>query len=142
MQRITLSLTDNTADLFNRWSNKRGYKNRSEAFRDMIRHLEAEDRFEENGNTHCAAVVSYVYNHHERQLAARMVEHQHQHGDVVHTVTHVHLSHEECLETVILFGHVKEVMAVADGILTEPGIRHGRIHRMPIDAVNHRHHHP
>lgn len=141
MQRITLSLTDDTAELFNRWYERRGYKNRSEAFRDMIRNFEAEDRFEENEGAHCAAVVSYVYNHHERQLAARMVEHQHQHGDVVHTVTHVHLNHEECLETVILFGHVKEVMAVADGILTEPGIRNGRVHRMPLDALSHCHQH-
>ena len=141
MQRITLSLTDDTAELFNRWYEKRGSQNRSEAWRDMIRNFEAEDRFEENEDAHCAAVVSYVYNHHERQLAARMVEHQHQHGDVVHTVTHVHLNHEECLETVILFGHVKEVMAVADGILTEPGIRNGRVHRMPLDAVSHCHQH-
>ena len=85
--------------------------------------------------TPCAAVVSYVYNHHERQLAARMTEHQHEHGDVVHSVMHVHLNHEDCLEAIILFGTAKTVGDVANRILAEAGVRHGSVNAIPLEGA-------
>lgn len=132
MQRITLALTDDAAERFERFIRERGYTNRSEAFRDLLRQADAIERLKDAAQP-CAAVVSYVYNHHERQLAARMTEHQHEHGDVVHSVMHVHVSHEDCLEAIVLFGHAEKVTEVANRILAEPGVRNGRVNTIPLD---------
>lgn len=132
MQRVTLALTDEAAERFERFIRERGYTNRSEAFRDLLRQADAAERLKDE-ETPCAAVVSYVYNHHERQLAARMTEHQHEHGDVVHSVMHVHLNHEDCLEAIILFGTAKTVGDVANRILAEAGVRHGSVNAIPLE---------
>ena len=47
----------------------------------------------------CVANLSYVYNHHERDLAERLTEAQHAHHELVVAAMHVHLDHEHCLET-------------------------------------------
>ena len=69
-QRITISLTDETAARLDALMLSGGYGNRSEAVRDLIREKTADD-VTARGDGSCVAVVSYVYNHHERQLAAR-----------------------------------------------------------------------
>lgn len=141
MQRITLALTDETAELFERLIRERGYSNRSEAFRDILRQIDADEKIA-RGEGECAAVVSYVYNHHERRLAARMTERQHEHPEIVHSVMHVHLNHEECLEAMVLFGPMHEVRDVADGILSEPGVRNGSINAVPLsESEGHGHSH-
>lgn len=125
MQRVTLALTDEAAERFERFIRERGYTNRSEAFRDLLRQADAAERLKDE-ETPCAAVVSYVYNHHERQLAARMTEHQHEHGDVVHSVMHVHLNHEDCLEAIISSSGPRRPWATSrTGSLRKPGCATG-----------------
>ena len=131
-QRITISLDEDQAAKFDQLIAERGYENRSEAFRDLIRAAEASQTLSDppSGAT-CVAVVSYVYNHHERQLSMR------EHGDLVISQMHAHLGHEDCMEAVFLKGTVAEVRAFADKLIAEPGIRHGSINIIP--AHVHRH---
>ena len=149
-QRITISLDEDQAAKFDQLIAERGYENRSEAFRDLIRAAEASQTLSDppSGAT-CVAVVSYVYNHHERQLSMRLTqEHQeqhrhpehhqqHEHGDLVISQMHAHIGHEDCMEAVFLKGTVAEVRAFADKLIAEPGIRHGSINIIP--AHVHRH---
>ena len=125
-QRITISLDEDQAAKFDQLIAERGYENRSEAFRDLIRAAEASQTLSDppSGAT-CVAVVSYVYNHHERQLSMRLTQEQHEHGDLVISQMHAHLGHEDCMEAVFLKGTVAEVRAFADKLIAEPGIRHG-----------------
>ena len=84
----------------------------------------------------CVAVVSYVYNHHERQLSMRLTQEQHEHGDLVISQMHAHIGHEDCMEAVFLKGTVAEVRAFADKLIAEPGIRHGSINIIPAHVQN------
>ncbi|BBF23675.1 nickel-responsive transcriptional regulator NikR [Sutterella megalosphaeroides] len=133
MKRITFSLPDDTAERFEAFLAEHGYTNRSEAFRDLIRKAEA-DRLSASDDQPCAAVVSYVFNHNERRLAERTTETQHEHLDVVHSVMHVHVGPEDCLESLVLLGKTGAVLEAANRILAEPGVRHGRINLIPSEA--------
>ena len=133
MKRITFSLPDETAERFFSFFAEPGYTNRSEAFRDLIRKAEA-DRLSASDDQPCAAVVSYVFNHNERRLAERTTETQHEHLDVVHSVMHVHVGPEDCLESLVLLGKTGSVLEAANRILAEPGVRHGRINLIPSEA--------
>ena len=137
-QRITISLDEDQAAKFDQLIAERGYENRSEAFRDLIRAAEASQTLSDppSGAT-CVAVVSYVYNHHERQLSMRLTQEQHEPGDLVISQMHAHIGHEDCMEAVFLKGTVAEVRAFADKLIAEPGIRHGSINIIP--AHVHRH---
>lgn len=103
MQRITLSIDDDLADFFVRYAEERGYRNRSEAMRDILRNLASRKELEDPApGTLCVGVASYIYDHHERQLAMRLTELQHEHGDLVISQMHAHVNGDDCLETVFL----------------------------------------
>ena len=127
MQRLTISIDDELAADFDAFVAQRGYGNRSEAVRDLIRaRLEAE-REVTDPDTHCVASLSFVYDHHQRALAERLAEHQHEHHDLTVAAMHVHLDHENCLETVVLQGGTQAVRHFAAAITAEPGVRHGSL---------------
>ena len=132
MQRITISLPDAIAEDFDALVAERGYGNRSEAVRDMIRSAKALRAVEEGFDGEAVAVVSYVYNHHERQLASRLTEHQHHHDELVVSLMHVHVNREECMETVFLRGPGPEICHLAQNIVVEPVIRNGSINFIPL----------
>lgn len=127
MERFTISIDDELAREFDRLIESRGYSNRSEAVRDVMRaHL---DRLREDvdADAQCVANLSYVYNHHERELAERLMSIQHHHHDLVVSTMHAHLDHEYCIETVILRGPAKLVRRFADLVAAERGVRHGNL---------------
>lgn len=145
MERFTISLDEKLAAEFDRLIRERGYLNRSEAVRDLLRGKLDSLRLQEQQAPFCVASLSYVYNHHERDLAERLTGLQHDQHDLVVASTHVHLGHENCLETVILRGKTEVVRRFADALIAERGVRHGQINLVPVDVDaghGHTHSHP
>jgi CopG family nickel-responsive transcriptional regulator len=144
MDRFTVSLEAELLAQFDEHIRQRGYGNRSEAVRDILRHvLEAKRLAEEGGS--CIACLSYVYNHHERELPRRLVQASHDHHDLTLSTLHVHLDHETCMEASILRGPTALVRRFADAVIAETGVRHGRLHAVPVETEApdaHSHPHP
>lgn len=140
MRRLTISIDDDLADTFDELVNTQGYANRSEAFRDLLRQDLGNVRLRDRPDEPCIATLSYVYNHHQRQLASRLADFQHEHHDLTVSTMHVHLDHEHCLETVILRGRTEAVQAFADAVIAQPGVSHGSLHRVPM-VSHHAHGH-
>lgn len=144
MERITISLDEALAQEFDALIERRGYRNRSEAVRDLLReHLEAARQQESAtaGGGHCVANLSYVYNHHERDLAERLTALQHGHHDLTVATMHAHLDHDNCLESVILKGPTGAVRAFADALVAERGVRHGQLNMVSVEVANSAHPH-
>jgi len=140
MQRFTISLDDALAAQFDTWIGHRGYENRSEAVRDLLRAELQQTRLQAGQSAHCVANLSYVYNHHERDLAERLTALQHQHHDLVAASMHVHLDHDHCLETVMLRGPTPAVTRLADALCAERGVHHGKLNLVAVDLHQpHRH---
>jgi CopG family nickel-responsive transcriptional regulator len=133
MRRLTISVDDDLADTFDRLVKEKGYGNRSEAFRDLVRNALGEAVIRGGTAKHCVGALSYVYNHHERQLASRLTSMQHEHHDVAVSTMHAHLDHENCIETVILRGPTEAVMRFAQSVMAQSGVRHGTFHPIPIE---------
>ena len=100
MERITISVDEKLAKEFDALIGKRGYTSRSEAMRDLLRREVEATGSPTRRKSYCVANLSYVYNHHERDLAERLISAQHQQHDLVVSTMHVHLDHEHCLESV------------------------------------------
>lgn len=143
MERVTVSLDDDLLERFDDFIRRKGYTNRSEAVRDVLRDRLQEDRLSEDKAPFCVASLSYVYNHHERELARRIAEIQHAHHDLIRATMHVHLDHENCLEVSLMEGPTESVREVSDALSAETGVRHGRLNLVPVDvtvtAATHRH---
>jgi len=132
MERITMSIDDALAKQFDALIAKRGYGSRSEAMRDLLRREVESDRIKYEAHTSCVASLSYVYNHHQRDLAERLMAAQHEHHDLVVSTMHIHLDHEHCLETVILKGSTGTVRRFADQTQVERGVRHTAINLITV----------
>lgn len=140
MERFTISLDESLARRFDRLIGERGYSNRSEAVRDLIRAAIEEDRRRDDPSGYCVANLSYVYNHHERELAERLTALQHDHHDLTVAAMHSHLDHEHCLESVILKGETRAVRQFADALVAERGVRHGQLNLIALEAEHHHAH--
>ena len=132
MERITISIEPALLERFDRYIESRGYTNRSEGVRDAIRQLLADERIETNDAEPCVGCVTYVYNHHERELSSRLVETQHHHHDVPVATMHLHIDPENCLEATVLKGTVAEVRRMADQMTAQTGVKNGRLHMIPL----------
>jgi CopG family nickel-responsive transcriptional regulator len=141
MERITISLEDQLATSFDAFIREHGYTNRSEAVRDLIRRELGDEALERDASAYCVGSLTYVYNHNERELAARLTRKQHAHHDLALTTVHTHLDHEYCLETVMLRGPTASVRAFADEVIAQPGVHHGKLHLVAVDMERAHHGH-
>ena len=142
MERLTISLDEALARQFDELIAARGYSNRSEAFRDLIREAIESDCRRNSPPRYCVANLSYVYNHHQRELAERLTGLQHDHHDLTVAAMHSHLDHENCLESVILRGLTEDVQRFADTLMAESGVRHGKLNVIALETaeqLSHRH---
>jgi CopG family transcriptional regulator, nickel-responsive regulator len=133
VDRITISLDEDLLAAFDSVTQAQGYTNRSEAFRDLIRERLQGERLADDAGTPVVAVLTYVYDHRKRMLGMRLMDTQHEHHDLSQSTLHVHIAHESCLEATVLRGPLREVRALADRILVEPGVQYGHLHVMPAE---------
>ncbi len=118
-------MDEDTAAQLDTLVQNRGYANRSEAVRDMIRKISAEECWEATGNV--MGVLITVFDHTKRQVHERITESYHQHHDVVITTMHFHLDPKHCMEISAIQGPGKSVKATAKDVLSRPGIFFGKL---------------
>lgn len=123
--RTGVSIEQDLLDKFDKLIAKRGYSNRSEALRDLIREMLVSE--EVNANKQVVATLSMIYDHHRPELSKKLTEAQHHHHHNVLAATHVHLDEKNCLEVVIMKGTAGEVKHMADHMLSMRGVKHGKL---------------
>jgi CopG family nickel-responsive transcriptional regulator len=133
MQRVTMSLDDALAEAFDVLIAEQGYTSRSEAMRDQLRRA-VEARRIEQAQGACVANLSFVYNHHIRALAQRLTEIAHDHHDLIVSTMHVHLDHENCLESTVLKGETARVRAFADSLRAERGVTFAELNLISVET--------
>jgi CopG family nickel-responsive transcriptional regulator len=126
LRRFGVSLEDDLLAGFDKLIVSRGYANRSEAIRDLIRDSLVRRDWETGGGEAAGAVV-LVYDHHRRELQSRLTELQHgAHRRIVATM-HAHLDHDNCIELVLLRGKASDLRAIGDQLIATRGVKHGRM---------------
>lgn len=134
MERFTISLDDKLAHEFDALIAERGYATRSEAVRDLLRAELERTRLQTVPEGDCIACLSYVFNHHERNLGERITDLQHDHHELTVSTMHAHLDHDHCLETVILKGETREVQHFVDTLCAERGVHHGKVNLISVES--------
>ena len=127
MQRITITLDDDLVEEFEKYLADNGYQNRSEAIRDLIRQRMDEKRLTEKPSGNCLANLTYIFNHHERDLARRLTDSHHAHHDLNIATLHVHLDHDNCLEVILAKGKAGEIKQLSEKIIATKGVKHGQL---------------
>jgi len=126
LMRFGVSMEDDLLERFDSVCAVRGYRNRSEAIRDMVRGLLVENELRE-GSAEGVGTLTLVYNHHQRELQEKLTSYQHEHLRAIISTVHVHLSQHLCLEVLVLRGKAKEIKRIADGLVATKGVQHGKL---------------
>ena len=126
LTRFGISIDERLLDQFDEMISNKGYVNRSEAIRDLIRAALVEKEWADD-NQQTIATVTLVYNHHTRDLSDKLTEHQHSHHEEIVSTLHVHLDHHHCLEVVVIKGTASRVKRIADELIGTKGVKHGKL---------------
>ncbi|MBE0597326.1 MAG: nickel-responsive transcriptional regulator NikR [Desulfuromonadales bacterium] len=124
--RFGISLDEKLLVCFDRLIEQKGYMNRSEAIRDLIRSSLVESKWEA-GEEDTVGTITLVYNHHIRDLSDRLTEHQHTYHDRIISALHVHLDAHNCLEVLVVRGPSRVIKQIADELIGVKGVRHGKL---------------
>ena len=126
LNRIGVAIDSELLNKFDTLIAGRGYTNRSEAFRDLIRDELVHQAWEQP-ERQVVGTVTLVYDHHVRQLSERLTDLQHDHHHNVLSTLHVHLDHDNCLEVLVVKGKAKQVKTLAEALIATKGVKHGRL---------------
>lgn len=122
--RFGVSLDEALLAQFDRVIARKGYTNRSEAIRDLIRNSLVREQWE-LGTDEVVGTLTLVYNHDVRDLSDKLTDLQHAHYKAIVSAMHVHLDAHHCLEVLVLRGRAKELKTIADRLIGTRGVKHG-----------------
>jgi CopG family nickel-responsive transcriptional regulator len=123
--RFGVSLDHHLLDDFDRHIARKKYTNRSEALRDLIRDNLVGQEWDENRDT--AGTITFVYDHHIRDLTRKLTDIQHRFHGIILSGMHVHLDHDNCLEVLVVRGKGSDIKKVSDALLSVKGVKHGKL---------------
>lgn len=120
--RFGVSMDEELVKKFDKLLSAKGYSNRSEAIRDLIRNSLVEEEWE-RGKEIAGAIV-FVYNHHKRELADKILDIQHDYNKIIQSSLHIHLDHSNCLEVVVVRGEASTVRELYNKLYSTKGVKH------------------
>lgn len=124
--RFGVSIDEKLLDKFDALITEKGYVNRSEAIRDLIRSMLVNEDVSDP-DAQSIGTLSLVYDHHSTDIADKLNEIQHHSYHNIVSTTHVHLDEHNCLEVLILKGKTSEVKAIADKLSSVKNVKNGQL---------------
>ena len=123
--RFGVSLDENLLKRFDGRIEQDGYANRSEAIRDLIRESLVAEEWGEDQEV--VGAITLVYDHHVRELTEKLMELQHDHTRDIVSTLHVHLDHDNCMETLVVRAPARRARKLANSLRTLRGVKHATL---------------
>ncbi len=125
LARIGIAISEDLLEQFDKLITRRGYSNRSEAFRDLVRN-ELVNEISGSPHSEVYGTITLIYDHHSRLLPEKLAELQHEYYAAILSSVHVHLDHDNCLEVILVRGKSSLVQSLANSLIATKGVKHGR----------------
>jgi len=125
-KRFGVSIPDELLAKLDKLAKKKGYSNRSEVLRDLVRDRFVDEEWE-SGNAEVVGTVTLVYNHHVHDLSDKLADLQHSHFKNIVSTTHIHLDAHNCLEVMVVRGKSQKVKEISDQLISTKGVKHGKL---------------
>lgn len=131
--RFSVSLPEKLLEELDKKVLAQGYASRSEFTRDLIREKIVKDNWQDD-DTQVIGVLTMIYTHHQNELVQKILEIQHDAKIKIMCNTHVHIDHENCLETVMVFGKVSKIKDFAQKIGGLKGVKFSKLVEASVPA--------
>jgi len=124
--RFGVSIEESLLNNFDRLISRKGYQNRSEALRDLIRESLVQEEWEE-GKKETVGTIAIVYSHHTRELSRTLTEMQHRYYQSILSTLHIHLDEHNCLEVLVVKGRGEDIKKISERLIGTKGVKHGKL---------------
>lgn len=101
------------------------FPNRSQAIRFLIKQYDVDEKWQDNEQV--AGAIVLVYDHHKRDLQNKITALQHEYHCLVLAAQHVHLDHNNCIETLTVKGQAEKLIKLTHKLKAIKGIKHGKL---------------
>ena len=126
--RFGVSIPAGLLEKFDKLIKQKGYTNRSEAIRDLIRDKLVEAEWDDRSDSSLSiGTITIVYDHHISEVGDKITDIAHDHNDMIISSAHAHLTHSSCLEVILVKGPGSEIRSLADRIISIRGVKHGKL---------------
>ncbi|MDT8358061.1 MAG: nickel-responsive transcriptional regulator NikR [Methanomicrobiaceae archaeon] len=132
LSRIGISLPKNLLEKFDEILQYRGYSSRSEGIRDAIRSYITYYQWMSDVRGERQGVITMVYDHEQRGLLQVLTEIQHEYMDIIQASLHSHVTHEKCLEVILLRGHGEQLKSIAERLMSQKGVESVKLTTIPL----------
>ncbi|HJJ73981.1 MAG TPA: nickel-responsive transcriptional regulator NikR [Methanocorpusculum sp.] len=122
LSRIGISLPENLLNKFDSIIDKRGYSSRSEGIRDAIRSYITYYEWMNDVEGERQGVITMVYDHDQRGLMEAVTEVQHANIDIIQSSIHSHLTHERCMEEIMVKGDGQKLRSLTESLMALKGV--------------------
>lgn len=122
LSRIGISLPKNLLDRFDEIISARGYSSRSEGIRDAIRTYITYYQWMADVHGEREGVVTMVYDHDQRGLLVTLTDIQHEYNRIIKASLHSHVTHNRCLEVILVHGDGAELKVFAERLMSQKGV--------------------
>ncbi|WP_053364924.1 nickel-responsive transcriptional regulator NikR [Bacillus sp. FJAT-27245] len=134
LKRFGISMEGHLVRKFDHLVKQRGYENRSEAIRDLVRDALFQHSWEKDDQIVAGSILLF-YDHHKRNLLEELTKVQHEMHDLIMSTTHFHLNHTNCLELIIVKGKAKEIQLLSNKLTSLRGVQYGKFTAAPIENI-------
>ncbi|MCJ7680828.1 MAG: nickel-responsive transcriptional regulator NikR [Candidatus Aminicenantes bacterium] len=126
MARFGVSIETELLDPFDALIQRRGYRSRSEAFRDLMREQLVRDEWADENKT-AVGILGLVFSHDTRELTEKLNQIQHNFFRNIVSTTHIHLDHHNCLEVIVMKGKSADITRIADMLISTRSVKDGKL---------------
>ncbi|MDP3296184.1 MAG: nickel-responsive transcriptional regulator NikR [Thermodesulfovibrionia bacterium] len=126
IKRFGISLDSSLLRNFDSLIARKGYANRSEAIRDLIRDSLVMEEWE-SSTVETVGTITIVYSHETRELTDTLTDIQHRYHSSIISAMHIHLDEHNCLEVIVVKGRAKDIKTIADRLIGTKGVKHGKL---------------
>jgi CopG family nickel-responsive transcriptional regulator len=120
--RISISIEPDILEKFDALSKEQGFPTRSEAVTHLVRSALVQQQWVDGEVI--AGVITIIYDHHKSQILQKIVDVQHDFGDLVVCSQHAHLDHHNCMENIIVRGEVQQIKKLHQRLSAIKGMKH------------------
>lgn len=132
LARFGVSMDEQLLHNFDQIIEEKGYQNRSEAVRDLVRDAILQQKWVNDSETVAGAILLF-YNHHQNKLLNEMTAIQHDYHDNILATTHFHIDKNNCLELIVVKGIASDLQTLSDKLITLKGVFYGKLTVSPFN---------
>ena len=133
IERIGVSLKKDLLAAFDKVISGKGYKNRSEAIRDLIREHLSQEKIEYK-KTPAIGAIFLVYDHHTAHISSVFKKLRHDRPIKTISSIHVYIDHDNCLEVLLVRGLASDINKLGEKMISLRGVKHGYVNLVAIES--------